>query len=194
MKLLWGSRKLPGLGISLKANFRKEATNHKKNILTAHMGILTEQHTKTHLQSDAAVHSFCLSADWTYDSLNPDGQCRHGRHGLLCGRCPDCTYLSMNILSGRCVHKRDCYLSLCESILVTLFISLIASLFVLWIDLPLSNDIRPLLFFYSTVRIIFFRSDYAIRSSEVGQEERQGFCLKVFSIRFSSVAISTFDA
>ena len=84
-----------------------------------------------------------------FDSSNPDSQCNPGREGHLCGRCRG--NLSVGLRPYECLDCREAgwFLAVVVAAVVLLCI------FIIWLNMGISNDLRGPLFVFQMLPFIF---------------------------------------
>lgn len=84
-----------------------------------------------------------------FDSTEPDSHCRPGREGWLCGRCKD--GLSVGLRPFQCLDCRQAG----WFIAVVVASVVILCVFVIWLNMGISNDLRGPLFVFQMLPYIF---------------------------------------
>ena len=122
--------------------------------------------TLVRIKAALSLNLFVQSTDWQFDYKDPTEQCANLRQGYLCGSCPPGEALSSAIYTGQCTNLSTC-MTWGTSIGVTLAVVVPVVPLILYLDLPLSNDIKGLVFFYAVVRMLFYQSDFFVYQVDV---------------------------
>ena len=73
---------------------------------------------------------------------------------------------SLALWHGRCVDTSKCP-RVATAVVATILGTLLGTAVILWLDIPLSNDIKGLVFFAAVIRMVFQANDDFIYSMDV---------------------------
>ena len=135
------------------------------------------------------------TTEWQFNYEDPTKQCAHRRQGYLCGSCPHGEVLSSAIYTGECTNISTC-LSWRASVAIAVAVVVPIVPLVLYLDLPLSNDIKGLVFFYTVVRMLFYQSDLFMYKSDVSEpiiHVNSLFKMESHACTFGTISRKTFS-
>eukprot|EP00117_Sycon_ciliatum_P022734 scpid10706/ scgid0710/ len=97
-------------------------------------------------------------SDCTFDPAVNGSQCFDNRTGRLCGQCPHGSVATLTPYTGSCVRESECwdigfFVGIC-------FVIFVLSLLVIFLQMPISGDIRALIFFYAVLPRLFYHNDH----------------------------------